>query len=287
MQCTILTVDELEVIRFELVEILKGLNVEIINAVSEEEVLRIIGSKEYTINIIIWVVNSGDFKCFEALKRVKGNQLCKDIPIIVVSSFTDKKYVLKAIESGAVEYIARPYDENTVIKKISRITGLLNRISNNEVIEDIITFNFTEMSNKELKAASRGGYPLTFMLVSIIPYDDLNKYEYRKEVNSFTNIVNMVIRSNLRETDTSFHIDVNKIILLLPFADSEGAKIIEEKIYKLFESHSFIRKKNKGHSLYITSASFPEDGKVKDKLLQKLKDNYNSLFRSKTGIGNY
>jgi len=277
MQCTILTVDEHEVIKFELVEILRGLNVEIINAISEEEALRIIGSKEYTVNIIMWAVNSGDFKCFEAIKRVKGNQLCKDIPIIVVSSFTDKKYVIKAIESGAVEYIVRPYDENAVIKKISRIAGLLNRINNNEVIEDIITFNFTEMSNKEIKAASRGGYPLTFMLITIIPHDDLNKYEYRKEINSLTNAVNMVIRSNLRETDTSFHIDVNKIILLLPFAGSEGAKTIKEKIYKLFEDHTFIRKKNKGHSLYITSVSYPEDGKVKDKLLQKLKDNYISF----------
>ncbi|HHW49124.1 MAG TPA: response regulator [Clostridiaceae bacterium] len=281
MQCTILTVDELEIVRSELVEILKDQNVEIINAVNEAEALKIIGKDGHSIDIIIWAVNTADLKSFEALKRVKGNHLCKDIPIIVVSSLTDKKYVIKAIESGAVEYIAKPYDENAVVKKISRVAGFLNKLYNFEITEDIITFSFSEMSNREIKAASRGGYPLTFMLVSVIPNDDLIKSEYQKEISSLTSIINRVIRSNLRETDTSFHNGVNKLMLLLPFADSKGAKVIEKRIYELFENHTIIRKKNNGHKLFITSVSYPEDGKVKDKLLQKLEENYNNFLRSK------
>jgi len=285
MQCTILTVDELEIVKSELAEILEDPNIEIINAVNEVEALKIIGKKEYTIDMIVWAVNSGNIKSFEDLKRLKSDCLCKDIPVIVVSSFTDKRYVIEAIESGAVEFIAKPYDKNAVVRKIGRVAGLLNKINNYETTEDIITFSFSEMSSREIKAASRGGYPLTFMLVSIIPNDNLDKIEYQKEITSLTSMVNRVIRSYIRETDTSFHNGANKLMLLLPFADSEGAKVIEKRIYELFENHSLIRKKNRGHSLFITSVSYPEDGRVKDRLLQKLEDSYNNFLRSKASMG--
>ncbi|WP_226665531.1 response regulator [Metabacillus litoralis] len=57
----------------------------------------------------------------EALKEIKKQY--PDAKIIMCSAMGQQKMVVEAIESGAKDFIVKPFDENRVIEAISRVLG--------------------------------------------------------------------------------------------------------------------------------------------------------------------
>jgi two-component system chemotaxis response regulator CheY len=281
MRFCILCVDEFGLTRLEFSCLLKKLDINFISVRNEIEACNILKEKKSEINAVIWTINTMDFDDFEEIKRIKDKDAYKHIPFIVVSRFTNKKYIIKAVEAGAVEYIAKPYDESAVLKKMYKILGVPYDKSAVRIDEDIVTFNFYEMLNKEIKAASRGSYPMSIMLVSLIP--EKPEEATHESVKDLLALVSKVMKTKLRETDTIFNYSINNLITLLPFADTKGAKTVENKIHDIFCSHSLIGRKSNGYRLITASITYPDHGKIKDKLLEKLENDFNDRLKS-TGI---
>ncbi len=55
---------------------------------------------------------------FEFISMVKKDQNLKDIPIIVVSSLSERNAILKALKLGANDFIAKPFTNRQVIERI-------------------------------------------------------------------------------------------------------------------------------------------------------------------------
>ncbi|MDP4092815.1 MAG: response regulator [Bacillota bacterium] len=269
MRFNIICVDEFGITRIELAGILKNLNINFINVKDETDAENVLESMKTPVNAIIWTINSVDMKDFESIKRLKELDSFKNIPVIIISKFTDKKYVIRAIEAGAVEYIAKPYDEAAVLRKICKAIGVAyDKALDKSLDDDIVTYSFSEMFNKEIKAASRGKYPMTIMLASVVP--NKAEAENKKEIEDIALLVLRILKTRLRETDIAFQYGSNNMVLLLPFAGRDDVDGIKKKIFKMFSDHTAIKQKNLGYALKISSVTFPDDGKVKDKLLEKL-----------------
>ena len=269
MRYNILCVDELGITGPEMAMMLKGMNIGVSGAADDLEAVGLVMDKKVFPNAIIWSVDAPDCHEFESIKRLKAREGFRNVPVIIVSKFTDKKYIIRAIESGAVEYIVRPYDEGAVIGKIRRILGIPAANASHVIYDDdIVTFNFSEMFNREIKSASRGNHPLTIMLVSVL--GGRQNAGSPENVESVLSLLNKIIRTKLRDTDTSFHYGPNNLVLLLPFADKSGAFSVEKKLQDIFDTHSVIKQKNMGAKLVTASVVFPDDGRIKEKLLEKL-----------------
>ncbi|MCX7920770.1 MAG: response regulator [Clostridia bacterium] len=278
-QYNILSVDEFGVTRLELLGMLKGLNVNVIGVRNEVEAVNALHDNKAKINAIVWTINSIDFEEFGAIKQVKSKEAYKAIPVIIISKFTDKRYVIKAIEAGATEYIVKPYDENTVLKKLGSILGIqVEKNKGPRYEDDIKTFNFMEMFIKEIKSASRGMYALSIMMVSVIVHDQQTRENGSAE--ELIELFNKVVKTKLRETDSSFHYGADNLIILLPFANKEGVAVVEKKLQNLFNTHSLIKQKNKGYKLISAAVSFPDDGKIRDKLLERLEKNLEQCIKT-------
>ncbi|MCX7708762.1 MAG: response regulator [Clostridia bacterium] len=276
----ILCVDELGITRIELSEMLKKFKVQVSSVKNEVEALNYLHDPNNKVNAIVWTVNSIDLKDFDSIKRVKSKEIYKNLPVVIVSKFTDRKYVIKAIESGACEYIAKPYDELTATKKICGILGIpLETNKGQRLDEDIVMFNFGEMFTREVKAASRGKYALSLMLVSVIPEAKSNPHA--GDANEIVEVIHKVIKLKLRETDTVFFYGDGNLIILLPFADRNGIQIVDKKVRNVYDTHTMIKQKNEGYDLIVSTVSFPEDGKIKEKLLEKLEKNFDEAVRTK------
>lgn len=271
MRFNILTVDEFGLTNIELTSMLKNFNVHVNNVKDADAAERTFKTQKLNYNAIVWAMNAVDYSVFDAIKLLKEKEDFKNIPIVVISKFTDKRYIIKAIESGAIEYIAKPYNEETVLSKLCRVIGIpFEKSEGNMLDEDIITFNFSEMFNKELKAASRGGYPFSLIMATIVHKARIDKG--LDDINNIMILINRVFKNNLRETDSSFQYSSSKLIILLPFSNKEGTKEIEEKLNNIYESNSMIKKKNQGYIFVTSSISYPEDGKIKHVLLHKLEE---------------
>lgn len=271
MKGCILLVDEVGIVKIEIMNILKDFGIEIVHAKDEIGALNYLHMYKDKVRLILWSYVSQDYSDFETIKNIKSKDDYVSIPIAIISKLTDRKYILKAIEAGVSEFIAKPFDNETVIKKIDKLLGntLVGGAERSQ--EDVLFYSFADMLNREIKAAGRGNHPLSIMLSTIVDGEGSakNTNDYYEMID---NIIK-VIRTKLRDTDTIFHYGSNNIITLLPFCDKTGSTIVEQKVRDIFKSHSVIKSNSMGVSLLTATVTFPTDGKMKERLLEKLTQN--------------
>ena len=56
---------------------------------------------------------------FEVSKRLKKNPRTKDIPIIMVTALIGDEASKKSLESGAIYFVSKPFDTQTLLSEIS------------------------------------------------------------------------------------------------------------------------------------------------------------------------
>ena len=70
------------------------------------------------------------------LKRLRASADTKDLPIMMVTAKADEIDLVKGLDSGADDYIAKPFG---VMELISRVKAILRRVRTNEV-EEVLTY---------------------------------------------------------------------------------------------------------------------------------------------------
>jgi PleD family two-component response regulator len=58
---------------------------------------------------------------FEVLKKLGADDRLKKIPVIVLSAKDTKEDVVRAMKLGAVDYIVKPVDEKSLLKKVRKV----------------------------------------------------------------------------------------------------------------------------------------------------------------------
>lgn len=72
---------------------------------------------------------------------IKIKKLDENIPIIVLSAYSDKEKLLKAIDIGISKYFIKPFDPEEVIAHINKIAPILNKKRQVQLKEDFIFDN--------------------------------------------------------------------------------------------------------------------------------------------------
>lgn len=265
MPYKLLCIDESGLTRLELSRRLKDLDIAVVNAKDGIAVQNALELNYFS--AFVCAVNSEGFRELDYVNQVKLRPEYRDTPIIVISRFTDRKFILKAVELGVQEYIAKPYDDEMLATRIASV--LSAQPVKPGIEEDIIIFNFIEMFNREVKAASRGCYPMSVMFGTIV-----SQLSYKQDDNELEEIIKnlyKVIKTKLRDTDSIFLYGDGKLAMILPFADQAGVGVVQDKIKAVFDSHAVLRPFSYEFEFVAGSASFPEDGKIQQKLIEKAK----------------
>src|SRR3989338_6691887 len=69
-------------------------------------------------DLIILDVMMPNMDGFEVAKKLTGMEETKNIPIIMLSSAAQFKDKMKGIESGAIDYITKPFEKEELIAKV-------------------------------------------------------------------------------------------------------------------------------------------------------------------------
>lgn len=75
-------------------------------------------AKEESPDLILMDMNMPKMNGDEACKRIKADPDTKDIPILMLTTAQDKETIVRAIQSGANDYIIKSGEHATVIKKV-------------------------------------------------------------------------------------------------------------------------------------------------------------------------
>ena len=100
-----------------------GNDYDILYAENGLEALEIMQDHLNTLSIVLLDLMMPVMDGFEVLERVRADELMRRIPIIVLTA--EKKAELKALQLGAADFIAKPYDAHEVIlARVARIIEL-------------------------------------------------------------------------------------------------------------------------------------------------------------------
>lgn len=274
MKSCIMVVDEVGIVKIEMTDLLKNYPFEIVHVKNGIEAINYLRLHYDRVKLILWSYVSQDYSDFEIIKNIKSKNEYQNIPIAIISKLSDKRYIIKAIEAGVNEFIVKPYDIETVLKKINKLLGYVLDSKTGPAFGEVLEYNFNDMLSREIKAAGRGNHPLTILLVSIVG----SKQEPIKSEDIKTFV--KVLRTRLRETDSVYPYGVNSIIILLPFCNKAGSIVVDQKVRNIFKTSSLMKSMNVNAELVITSVTYPDDGKIKEQLLEKLTKNLGLMSNS-------
>ena len=113
----ILLADDSVIARSMEKRILSGLGlVDIVEAIDGAAAVKLASAEKIDLILMDWKmpILSG----IEALKALKANPETRAIPVIMVTSDSEKSHILEAIKLGAANYVVKPFTAETFNKKL-------------------------------------------------------------------------------------------------------------------------------------------------------------------------
>ncbi|OCM00058.1 Phytochrome-like protein cph2 [Aliarcobacter thereius] len=104
-----------------------------------EEAFNLFLEHQDNIDLIITDINMPHLNGMDMIKKIK--KINKKIPIIITTAFSNKEYLLEAINIGVDKYVLKPVD-------ISKLIQAMNQSLNYHELKDLYTDNLTNLANK-------------------------------------------------------------------------------------------------------------------------------------------
>jgi PleD family two-component response regulator len=275
MKKSVLVVDYIGKIKFEISATLKKFNIQMLQVRDEEGITDDFLGIHKDIGLVIWIISTEDNYEFSKINKLK-NGVFKNIPLIIVSNYNEKKYVFSAIKSGASDYIVRPFDQELLIKKVNEYIPLISSAdqTEDEYDEEKIVLTLKDILSISVKSAMRGNYPLSILMIAIMNSAEIEGVDVRETIN----MIMKVMRMRVRETDTIIKYGTDNILVVLPFTEHEGAYIVDKKIRSQLISNSLLNQKAEGLALGTSYVTYPKDGKTRESLLSELQSRLQTIL---------
>ena len=169
---------------------------------------------------------------FETLQKIKKNMALRHIPVIILTSTHDNELEVKALKSGAVDFINKPADKEILLHRIEVHLSLAayNRQLEDKVrmLEDSIIASFSDMI--EYRDENTGGHVArTAKYVEILATELLRRGKYTDQLTELT--VGMMARAApLHDVGK---IAISDVILLKP-------SLLNDEEFTIMKTHTTV-----------------------------------------------
>ena len=94
---------------------------DISEAADGSQALKLVSSRKFDLILLDWKmpVLSG----LDTLKKLKADPEFESIPVVMITSETNKTKILEAIQSGAANYIIKPFSDEVLREKLEPFLG--------------------------------------------------------------------------------------------------------------------------------------------------------------------
>lgn len=136
----ILIIDDSEKNRGELTEMLKR-EFDVINASDAKQGIEMINKYGEDIVLLLLEVKICGMSGFEVLTYMKHSRITENIPVIMISDEKSESFIRRAYDLGAVDYIGRPFDFQTVY---TRVLNTIKLYAKQHRLEKLVARNMVE-----------------------------------------------------------------------------------------------------------------------------------------------
>lgn len=119
----IMSVDDSPTIRSTVISIVEVLGIEVVEAEDGKQALEALREHGKSIDLILLDWEMPVMNGYEFLETAKQENAYKDIPIIMLTSVSQKDKMIEAIRAGAKQYITKPFTSEELLTKIVQTIG--------------------------------------------------------------------------------------------------------------------------------------------------------------------
>ncbi len=233
---------------------------------------------------------------YEVCEHLKEDDSTKEIPIIMVTSKAETADKVKGLEMGALDYVAKPFDEGELIARVNihlRLRELyvtvqeqnrrLQEMANRDGLTGLYNHRyFHEQLSQDFLRAKRYHENLSCILFDIDFFKKFNDTYGHQTGDVVLRALATVIQRATRESDLAARYGGEEFAIILYYTEGEAAYQAAERLRTMVESHEV---QDNGNVLRVTIslgvATFPHekihDSKEliehADQALYKAKDN--------------
>ena len=161
---TILLADDEEEIRSDLALFLEFSDYEVFQASNGKEAYQCYLDNSF--DLIITDIEMPKINGLELVERIREKD--KEIPIIIISGYSDKEKLLRAIKLNLVDYMIKPFTRDGMLSTIGDIFKEKDKINDEIIVFGNYSFNFSSKiitcSEKEYSLTTKQSYVLRFFV---------------------------------------------------------------------------------------------------------------------------
>jgi len=116
---TVLVVDDYPAVRKTVKELIQSLGmvpIEAENGLKAQEIL-----KQKPVDLVISDLVMPEMDGFELTEAIKNDPFLRSIPVVIISTHSDSKYIFRALRLGADDYLTKPPTPEMVSVVLTRI----------------------------------------------------------------------------------------------------------------------------------------------------------------------
>jgi diguanylate cyclase (GGDEF)-like protein len=200
-------------------------------------------AKEEKPDLILLDIIMPQMDGFDVCRELKNSTETKDIPVIFLTAQSDEDSIEKAYDTGGIDYVTKPFRPKELIARVNRELELVRLQNELKLLAstDPMTklYNrrfFIQTSEHIVELAKRDKQEVALIMIDIDRFKTINDtYGHAigdKVIVEFSKILKEV----QRKSDIVCRFGGEEFVALLPKTDSDGAKIVAEKIREKTES---------------------------------------------------
>jgi len=120
----ITTVDDSRIIRKIIKGVISTLEYETVEADCGSAAMELLGKDNGDIALVLLDWNMPGMNGLEVLQAIKADKRLKDIPVMMVTTEAEKSNIVTAIQSGAANYLTKPFEQEELVTKIMECLGM-------------------------------------------------------------------------------------------------------------------------------------------------------------------
>lgn len=222
----------------------------------------------------------------QVLEELAVGESTKDIPVIFLSALSGLDERVKGLESGAVDYIAKPVEKRELVARVgvAARTGARHQELASRIVSDRQTglpgrSEFDERLAQEVSRSDRSNAPLSIMLLDIDGMSEVNEKLGREIADELLQEIAHVLRAVFRRADGVYRYGGDEFAAILPDTDIATSFLAAERC-----RHAVAKVLCEGTpvSVSLGTAEF-SSGRRSEELVAKAEI---ALFRAKESGGN-
>ncbi|KGM96943.1 chemotaxis protein [Clostridium novyi A str. 4552] len=261
-------------------ELVGEYNITVYEAKNSFEVFNTLQRLNNDAELIITDVNLGKESGIDIIKKIKDKGI--KCPILILTSENKRKTFIEGIKAGATDYVLRPFEGKFLLKRIvkdieknskdSKIVKQVLKPTVGENTEKEKSIDFNKYLEEKVYSSNKSSSEFSLLMLTLFKSVDEFTEEVEKEYDTLTAKVYPRLKKLFSDAEIFTKYGPQSFVTIFKDLKYGGEEKLNNEVKKLFNDEKNRSKTHEKYFLECAFAKYPQDGKSKDEILEKVQD---------------